>query len=311
MALRIALAGGGQLAAGMAGPIDEAGHELAGILVDGRHRPTLAMRVSRALAPQASTVFYANRRGIPVFPVTRMHPEELAPIEALGVDVILVGGFGIIFKQPILNVPRLGCVNCHSSLLPRHRGPNPFSAVILANEPETGVSFHVMTEGIDDGDVLAQQAVPLSPSDTAGTVFGRCCALAADMVADVLDAIEVEGLAGTPQDLSQATYDQKLTDEERRLDWRKPAEESARLVRACWPFTPATLRIGGKDIFVRRATALSETHEETPGRVLAGGPGLRVAAGAGVLQIDAAHTARGLPWPAPWNRPRPGYLLPS
>ena len=109
------------------------------------------------------------------------------------------GGFSVILKAPILRIPKIGCINMHSSLLPRHRGANPFCGAILAGDEETGITFHVIDEGIDTGPIVHQVAFNLGPRDTAYEVYLRACGLAQDHVAAALDFVANYGLEGLPQ----------------------------------------------------------------------------------------------------------------
>ena len=195
----------------------------------------------------------ARRHGIPLFFIDKMTEDELAPLRALDPDLILVGGFAIILKKPILDLPKLGCVNTHSSLLPKHRGPNPFAAVLLAGDTETGVTFHVMDEAIDTGDIVAQFPIPVEDNWYALDLHRATSELAGEHVVEVLDKIEAEGLHGTPQDPALATYDKKLTTEQTAIDWAQPAADIVRLIRAGYPMTMARFRYGDRVIFAHFA----------------------------------------------------------
>ncbi|MFO7974653.1 MAG: methionyl-tRNA formyltransferase [Candidatus Hydrogenedentota bacterium] len=240
-----------------------------------------------------------------------MNEKELAPICHLEPDLILVGGFSIILKKPLLELPTIGCVNCHSSLLPKHRGPNPFTAAVLAGDAESGVTFHVMTEAIDAGDILLQQAFPIEEDDTGGAVFKKSCIMAGALVLDVLDAVERNGLHGTPQNKAAASYDKRLRREELFLDWSRPAQELDRLVRACVPFVLARFIHRGRTVYVSRTSWDSEPSKAPPGTITRATHPVRIATGRGHLVIEVAHTANVLAglWPNLYKRPRVGERL--
>lgn len=313
--MRIAVAGYGLLGTRLTRALLDSHHEVVAIVQNGRKtrgiERAVAVAVSHVFATEGSMLGLAAREHLPVVWLNRMDESELAPLRALTPDLLLVGGFGIILKRPILDLPKIGCVNVHSSLLPKHRGPNPFSAVLLSNEPESGVTFHVMDEGIDTGDILSQYAFPIEPEDNAMSVYTRACEVARENVVDVVDGIEKDGLAGRPQDHALATYDERLTETNARVDWRKPAQDIVRLLRACRPFILPRFRARGANVRLVRATAETEPVNAEPGTILTRSPFLRVATGCGALTIESAYAAAPVPWkwPAPWNRVRPGQKL--
>jgi methionyl-tRNA formyltransferase len=173
--MRIALAGSGLLAGKMLEAVRDSSHEVVAIIQNGRKTKGWRRRyqTSRlgAFLYQRPWLARARREGLPIVYIDKMTENELAPLKALELDLVLVGGFSIILKKPLLELPRIGCINTHSSLLPKHRGPNPFSAVILVGESETGVTFHAMDEDIDTGGIIEQHRIPLKPTQCAVDVF--------------------------------------------------------------------------------------------------------------------------------------------
>jgi len=312
--VRIAVAGTGQLAVGMLGALLDSHHEVVAVLLDGRStrgvRRSIESSYLALLAGRGSLAGHAALHRVPTIWLDRM-AEELDLLRALAPDVILVGGFGIIFKAPLLELPAIGCVNAHSSLLPKHRGPNPFTHVLLAREYATGVTFHVMDAGIDTGDVLDQARFPITAQDTALSLYRRACTLAAQRVVDVMDRVEREGLKGTPQDDKVATYDPKPTERERFINWQQPAEAIDRQVRAFHPSPMVCLRFRGRVVRVSKASWTPDAFEAEPGTVLSPTRPTRVATGDGVLAIHAAYCSKPFywAWPAAWNPPRIGERL--
>ncbi len=313
--MRIAVAGGGTLATRLAEAVLLSGHELVCVVQDGRR----LRGMMQIFGPLVAGLFFAKRevaglafrRRIPLVFIDKMTEEELLPLRLLAPDLLLVGGFSIILKRPLLDLPRIGCVNCHSSLLPKHRGPNPFTAVILANEKETGITFHIMTEGIDTGDILRQYAIPLTDTDNAGTLLRRTSELAAEKVPELLQYIETHGLRGESQDAALACYDKKLSGEQLYLDWNDSAEGLARKIRACFPFTLARFRHRGMTVFVLRAAYETTPADAEPGTIVASLPKIKVATGDGLLILDSGYTLRPIPWlwPRFLRRPRIGERL--
>ncbi len=304
--MRILVAGGGRLAVSVLEPLLDAGHEVLGLLQNGRRVPANRRAVFRAqrlvLPPALDPAALAYRRRIPIFWLDRLDETELAPLRALKPDLILTAGFSIIFNEALIGLPAISCVNVHSSLLPVHRGPSPFGHVILAGEKETGVTFHVMTREVDGGAILAQDDLPLNTLDTSVTVYYRCCDLARDMVCDVVDDIEAYGPTGRAQDVSRASYDPRITEESVAIDWRESAEHIERLTRAALAYYPAWFMHRGRRVNVFRATYDPRPIDAAPGTILETRPYPVVATGAGRLVIHYARATRPIPWnwPAPW-----------
>lgn len=313
--MRIALAGTGRLGGELFKAIVASRHEIVALIQDGRRtqgwRRGFYTRLSRVLARRTTTLGLAQQHGVPILWIDKMTDEELAPLRALEPDLLLVGGFGIILKPPLLRLPRIGCLNTHSSLLPRHRGPNPFTAVILAGDDKTGVTFHAMDEGIDTGDIIEQYTLDVGPSDTAGTIYRATSELAGRKIAEVLDRVEQQGLKGAPQNPEAATYDQKLKSEETWIRWDQPAVEIDRLARACTPFTLARFRRGNSTVYVFRGKYDPAPVDAPPGTVLKDRPFVSIATGLGVYTVLSAYTLVPVPWywPAPWTRPAVGERL--
>jgi len=313
--LRIAIAGGGRLGVSLLEPLLRSRHEVVAIVQDGRKTRGLNRvvqpRLARLFGAPFSMPGHARRLGLPLIWIDKLTEEELAPLRALSIDLLLVGGFGIILKLQVLELPRIGCVNCHSALLPRHRGPNPFAAVLLSDDDETGVTFHVMYRGIDTGDVLDQARFTIRPSDTVFTIYRRCCEHAAERIVPLVDRIEREGLRGVPQEPDAATYEKNPSVGDAWIDWTRAASKIDRQIRALAPFPAPRFRFRGKTVFLLRAKANSRPVDAEPGTVLQHRGFVKVATGQGTLTIQGAFLRAPLPWfwPAPWCRPRPGEKL--
>jgi len=312
--MRIAIAGNGSLGLSLMRPLVESRHEVVALVQDGRNYKGL----KRALFRAANSAFafentlsgYAYRKSIPTIWISRMTESELAPLRRLEPDILLVGGFGIILKRPILELPRVACVNAHTSLLPRHRGPNPFSAVILQQEKETGLTFHLMDEGIDTGGILAQFSFPIEEEDTAYSIYHKGCDVAGERVVEVVDEIQEKGVCTTPQDESLATYDKKLTRDDYRIDWTGESDYYHRLMRAGRPFFTPWFSWRGRPVYLVKGAFKKEKAEAEPGTVLSVRP-LRVAVGDGTCTVVSAFAKAPVPWiwPAPWHVLRSGDRL--
>ncbi len=170
-------------------------------------------------------------------------------------DVLVVAAYGKILPPSILALPRLAPINVHASLLPRHRGAAPIAAAILAGDDETGVTIMLMSEGMDEGDVLLQSAVPIAPDDTTATLTERLAVLGGATLVDALARLRSEGLAATPQDSGRATYAPRIAKEEGRIRWNEPAAAIARRVRAFTPWPSAFAVLGGQTVKILDARA--------------------------------------------------------
>ncbi|MCP4640166.1 MAG: methionyl-tRNA formyltransferase [bacterium] len=299
--MRIVLAGSGLLVTQELKAILGSSHEVVGLIQNGRRikgmRRWFMPLVMRILPTgKNDRRGLARRHGIPLVYIDKMTEDELAPLRALDPDLILVAGFSIILKKPILELPRIGCVNTHSSLLPKHRGPNPFSAAIMANESETGVTFHVMDEAIDTGHIIEQHCVPVKPTHYALDLHRLTARLAGEKVVALLDRIEAEGLQGTPQDNDLASYDKNMTKEQAFIQWDQPAEDINRLVRASFPHNVARFRHGDRVIYVHRCSVKADAVDAPPGTVLTARPKPRVATGQGTIELTTAYVVRPVPW---------------
>ena len=302
--MRIAMTGSGMMAMFMTRAIIDSGHELVAVIDNGRTikgaKRWLNPLLASIFTPNAQVNAVARKRRVPIIYIDKMTEEELAPLAATKPDLILVGGFSIILKKPIIQLPRIGCVNCHSSLLPKHRGPNPFQAAILAGETETGITYHIIDEGIDTGPIIAQHTIPITNSDTAGSLVRRTSKLAAEMLPELLQQIERDGLTAIKQPPGEGSYDKKLTDEELYLRWDEPAEYLERKVRACFPYTMARFKYRGDTVFATRVKAYEKETGKEPGTITAVRPYIRVATGNGTLAVMLGYRKQ---FPLPWFWP--------
>ena len=240
------------------------------------------------LAPPPVKVL-AQERGIDVIQPTAVRKPELAErLRALRADVALVVAYGRILPRPVLDAPRLGCVNVHASLLPKLRGAAPIQWSILRGETRTGVCLMQMDEGMDTGPVLARRALEIGAEERAGELSVRLSQLGAQLVHEELPRYLRGELHAVPQEHEQATLAPLLTKEHGRLDFRLAADELHALVRGAHPWPGAFAYFIGQRVKLHRAHVLVHegVHGE-PGSVLrADRHGLEVACGRGVLVID-------------------------
>ena len=176
--------------------------------------------------------------------------EEAAAFKALDLDAAVVVSYGHILPKAFLDAPVLGCINIHGSLLPRWRGAAPIHRAILAGDAETGVTIMRMDEGLDTGPMLLAESTPISAADTAETVHDRLAELGGRLIVSTLDALVGKSIEPVPQPEDGVTYAHKLGKEEGALDWRRPAAELERKVRAFHPWPGTWFDVGGERIKV-------------------------------------------------------------
>jgi methionyl-tRNA formyltransferase len=209
-------------------------------------------------------------------------------LKALGADAMVVAAYGLILPPPILRCARLGAINIHGSLLPRWRGAAPIQRAILAGDAETGVSIMQMDAGLDTGAVFARRSIPLGPNDDFGSVHDKLAELGAELLLEVLVALQNGTARSTPQPDIGATYAAKIDKNETRLDWKKSATALERAVRAFRPAPGAAARFRGEPLKIWRARVDSGVGE--PGTVIDAAK-LKVACGSGALTIEELQPA--------------------
>jgi methionyl-tRNA formyltransferase len=279
-----------------------AGHEV----VAAYSQPPAPRGRGQALRPSPVQAF-AEAHGVPVFtPASLRDPTEIAAFEALGLDAAVVVAFGQILPKAILDAPRLGAFNLHASLLPRWRGAAPIQRAIMAGDRVTGVQVMRMSEGLDEGPVLATATVRIDALDTAGTLHDRLAAAGAGLVGPTLAAIEAGTAVATPQASDGVTYAKKIRPKEARLDWTKPGEDLDRRIRGLSPFPGAWFMAPSEKGPVRVKALLSrfEDADGAPGELL--DDNLLVGTGKGAVRLlrvqregrgpqDAETFLRGFP----------------
>lgn len=231
----------------------------------------------------------AVEHGLPVLQPARLLEDSfLQRLASLAPEVIVVAAFGRILPSVILRLPRLGCLNIHASLLPRYRGAAPIHRAVINGERETGVSIMLMDEGLDTGAVLARRAVPIAADDCTGTVHDRLARLGAELLLETLPRWAAGEIVPQPQDHAAATYAPPLTGADEVIAWHRPAGEIVNQIRGLCPWPGARTSLDGRLLKIWRAafSTVARPADAVPGRVLgAGGDGLAVAAGDGVVLI--------------------------
>lgn len=238
----------------------------------------------------------AARLGLPLFQPEKLNrPEPRAQLSALRPDVMVVIAYGQILRPKVLAIPRLGCVNVHGSLLPRHRGASPVQAALLAGDRETGVTVMLMDEGLDSGPILLQDRVVLVGNETGGSLHDSLARQGGPLLVDALQRLDAGTIEPRPQDQAVATTCGLIKKSDARLDWTRSARELERRVRAYdpWPGAFTTLPVRGRELrVVVEAVAVVDTVAGVPGQVVTAGDGrLVVAAGEGGLALERLKPA--------------------
>ncbi|MBZ0133832.1 MAG: methionyl-tRNA formyltransferase [Rhodocyclaceae bacterium] len=286
--MRVVFAGTPEFAATALQAVLAAGHDVPLVLTQP-DRPA-----GRGMAMQASAVKQlALKQGLPLHqPSSLKSGESRQPILDARADVMVVAAYGLILPQAALDIPRLGCVNIHASLLPRWRGAAPIQRAILAGDSETGVTIMRMEAGLDTGPMLLRESLAIAEGDTAATLHDKLAELGARLIVEALPRLERGELAGEIQPSDGVSYAPKLEKAEAALDWRRPAVELDRAVRAFNPFPGAFGQVDGQVIKVWRAERVSG--QGVPGIVLAAGAdGIVVACGEGALCLTELQKSGG------------------
>ena len=236
------------------------GHDVAAVYT----RPDRRAGRGRQPAPPPVKTF-AQKRGIPVFQPETLSADAVSQLAELAPDAIAVAAYGVFLPKAALDLPRLGCLNIHPSLLPKHRGASPVSTAILEGDRTTGVTAMLTDEGMDTGPILAQRRTPISPSERADALTERLFDMGAALLIDALDDWSAERISPIPQDDSQATLTRRLTREDGRIDWTQPAAALERMTRALHPWPGTFTAWRGENLKIWRASVVESEGAESEG----------------------------------------------
>ena len=225
-------------------------------------------------------------------PVNFKDPADVAQLEALNADVMIVVAYGLLLPQSVLDAPKHGCLNVHASLLPRWRGAAPIQRCIEAGDKMTGITIMQMDAGLDTGDMLHKITTGITLDDTGGSLHDRLAAIGPQSLLATLAQLEAGELQPEKQNDAQANYAHKLKKEEALLDWSQNADDLALRVRAFNPFPVAFTLLGNDRIRVLKATALEKVTQLQPGTIAqVSADGIEVACAEGVLRLEQIQLA--------------------
>jgi methionyl-tRNA formyltransferase len=284
--VKIAFGGTPEFARAALAAIIEAGFEVPLVLTQP-DRPA-----GRGQKLQASPVKQlALDRGIAVHQPERLKdPATHQPLIAAAPDVLVIAAYGLILPQAVLDIPCLGCINIHASLLPRWRGAAPIQRAIEAGDAETGITIMRMEAGLDTGPILLQEALPIAANDSAGSLHDKLADQGARLIVEALR--DIDRLTPVPQPTEGVTYANKIDKAEAVLDFGQPADKLARRIQAFDPFPGATAPLDGATIKIWRAAP--EGGSGAAGTVLAAdGRGIVIACGSGALRVTELQKPGG------------------
>lgn len=286
--LRVVFAGTPEFAVPVLQALHRSQHSVVTVLTQPDRPAGRGRRLSASAVKKA-----ALELGLPLEqPATLKDAEVIRRLRARAPDMLVVAAYGLLLPQAVLELPPLGCVNVHASLLPRWRGAAPVARALLAGDRETGISIMRMEAGLDTGPVYARYRTSIRADETTASLRDRLAALAAEVIAQSLDAIRDGSTPAQPQDAALATYAHRLDKAEARIDWRLAAEEIERRVRAFNPWPIAETRWKGRQLRVWSARVVQRDVPAAPGTVIrAPAAALAVACGADALALGQVQLA--------------------
>jgi len=269
-----------------------AGHQVVGVVT----QPDRPKGRGHKLAPPPVKAA-AMEEGLTIFQPEKIKTPEFAGVlRKMAPELIVVAAFGQLLSEEILQLPGYGCINVHASLLPKYRGAAPIHWAVIDGEPETGVTIMKMELGLDTGDMIVSEDIPILPDDTTGTIHDKLALLGAELLVKAVSEIASETARGIPQNHQQSTYAPRLTKETEKIDWTKSSMDIFNLIRGLNPWPGAYTKIGDKVLKVWASKActiycvpgpIPELADYPPGQVLGNIPdvGFAVATGNGCLAL--------------------------
>ncbi len=261
--MRVLFAGTPSIAVPSLEALAASSHEVVGVLT----APDRPSGRGRALRPSA-VKSRASELGLPILAFDRLGSAARAEVEALSPELLACFAYGKIFGPRFLALFASGALNVHPSLLPRHRGPAPIPAAILAGDRETGVTVQAVARETDAGDVYAQERIPLTAEETSESLAQRVAPTGARMLVEVIDAIAAGTASAVPQDHSSATHTSVVRKEDGRIDWTLSAVQIDRMVRAYTPWPRAHTTLRGEHLAVLASQPVPHGGGGRPGTVV-------------------------------------------
>ena len=286
--LRIIFAGTPDFAARHLDALLSSEHEIVGVFT----QPDRPAGRGKKLMPSPVKAL-AEEKGLPVFQPASLRQQENQQLVAdLNADVMVVVAYGLILPKAVLDMPRLGCINVHGSLLPRWRGAAPIQRALWAGDTQTGVTIMQMDVGLDTGDMLYKLACPITSEDTSATLYDKLAALGPQGLIETLQQLAQGTAQPQVQDEELVTYAEKLSKDEARMDWSLSAEQLERCIRAFNPWPMSWFVIDEQPIKVWKASVLPSSTQAEPGTIVeASKSGIQVATAEGILNLESLQPA--------------------
>lgn len=286
--LRIIFAGTPDFAARHLDALLSSGHKVVGVFT----QPDRPAGRGKKLMPSPVKVL-AEEHGLPIYQPASLRPQENQQLVAdLNADVMVVVAYGLILPKAVLDMPRLGCVNVHGSLLPRWRGAAPIQRSLWAGDAETGVTIMKMDVGLDTGDMLFKLACPITNEDTSATLYDKLADLGPQGLIETLQQLADNMATPEVQDEALVTYAEKLSKEEAQLDWSLSAAQLERCIRAFNPWPMSWMMIDDQPVKVWKASVIDGVTSEEPGTIIeVSKQGIQVATAKGILNLESLQPA--------------------
>lgn len=286
--LRIIFAGTPDFAARHLDALLTSGHQIVGVFT----QPDRPAGRGKKLMPSPVKVV-AEQHSLPVFQPASLRPEENQKLVAeLQADVMVVVAYGLILPKAVLDMPRLGCINVHGSLLPRWRGAAPIQRALWAGDSETGVTIMQMDVGLDTGDMLYKLSCPITEDDTSATLYDKLAELGPQGLIETLQQLADSSIRAEVQDETHVTYAEKLSKEEARMDWSLSAAQLERCIRAFNPWPMSWMMIEDQPVKIWKASVIQGQPQAEPGTILAASKqGIEVATAEGILNLEILQPA--------------------
>ncbi|NIH16118.1 methionyl-tRNA formyltransferase [Serratia symbiotica] len=270
-------------------------HQIVGVFT----QPDRPAGRGNKLTPSSVKVL-AERHQLPVFQPKSLRPEENQQLVAnLNADVMVVVAYGLLLPKIVLDMPHLGCINVHGSLLPRWRGAAPIQRSLWAGDNETGVTIMQMDVGLDTGDMIHKIVCPIEATDTSASLYDKLAEFGPQGLLTTLQLLADGAVKREVQNEAQVTYAEKLSKEEARLDWSLSAAQLERCIRALNPWPVSYLTVDGQPVKVWQASVLVETADAEPGTIVhADKHGIQVATANCILNLTQLQPAGKKPMSA-------------
>jgi methionyl-tRNA formyltransferase len=286
--LRIIFAGTPDFAARHLDALLSSEHQVVGVFT----QPDRPAGRGKKLMPSPVKVL-AEEKGVPVFQPGSLRPQENQQLVAdLQADIMVVVAYGLILPKAVLDMPRLGCINVHGSLLPRWRGAAPIQRSLWAGDVQTGVTIMQMDVGLDTGDMLHKLSCPITADDTSGSLYDKLADLGPQGLLHTLTQLAAGTAKPEVQDEALVTYAEKLSKEEARVDWSLSAAQLERCIRAFNPWPMSYIVIDEQPVKIWQASVINTPTNAAPGTILeANRQGIQVATGEGILNLLSLQPA--------------------